>query len=73
MPTLFLRIADILLALFWTWILIQSLRWGRIGGGNGYQSTRSERPGLYWFGIFIMFLMVLHFGGLAIVGQAPRA
>ena len=69
MQTEILRIADTLLALFWSWALIASLIAGRIGGRSGFQSTRKEKPGQYWFLIFILALMVLHFTGLAIVGQ----
>ena len=64
-----LRISDTLLALFWGWLLLRSLAAGRLGGAGGFQSSRAERPGLYWLGIFMLALMVLHFGGLAWVGQ----
>jgi hypothetical protein len=33
-----------------------------------FQGPQREKPGQYMFWIFIMSLMVLHFGGLAIVG-----
>ena len=69
MSMLILRISDTLLAIFWIWALIQSLRAGRIGGSQGFQWHRDERPAFYWFLIFILALMVAHFGGLAIVGQ----
>ena len=71
MPIDILRVADTVLALFWMWGLVVSIRARRIGGHNGFQSSRAERPGQYWFLIFILALMVLHFGGLAIVGQKP--
>lgn len=64
-----LRIIDALLALFWLWLLIRSLLAARIGGRHGFRRSRRERPRQYWFGVFILALMVVHFGGLAIVGQ----
>ena len=66
---LILRLSDTLLALFWGWLLIASLRAGRLGGSGGYQTNRRNRPGQFWFGVFILALMVVHFGGLAYVGQ----
>ncbi len=64
-----LRIADSLLAVFWIWALVVTVKAGRIGGDSGFKNSRTERPGQYWFLVFIMALMVLHFGGLAIVGN----
>lgn len=64
-----LRIVDALLALFWLWLLIRSLLAARLGGRNGYRRSRRERPRQYWLGIFILALMALHFGVLAIVGR----
>jgi len=70
MPSeLVLRISDTALALFWGWLLLTSLTAGRLCGPSGFQATRGRRPGQYWFGIFILALMVLHFGGLAWIGQ----
>lgn len=66
---LVLRLSDALLALFFAWLLVISLSAGRIGGQNGFKFNRTERPGQYWPGIFLLALMVLHFGGLAWVGQ----
>lgn len=66
-----LRIADCLLALFWVWQLLISLVARRIGGKTGFRWSRSERPAAYWGGIIILSLMVLHFGGLAWIGQKP--
>ena len=71
MASLPLRIADTLIALFWAWVLIRSLMSGFIGGQSHLRPTRQHRPGQYWFLIFIFALMVVHFGGLAIVGQRP--
>lgn len=71
MTTLALRIADTVLCAFWLWVLVQTLRTGRIGGLNSIQQVRTNRPELFWFVVFIFALMVLHFGGLAIVGQNP--
>lgn len=67
--TTFLRISDTIIALFWLWALFRSLAARRIGGRGGFRSGSSERPGQYWSLIFVFALMVLHFGGLAIVGQ----
>jgi hypothetical protein len=64
-----LRLSDILLTVFWIWGLVESIRAGRIGGRNGFRSSKAERPGQYWFLIFVLALMVLHFGGLAAVGH----
>jgi hypothetical protein len=66
---LLVRISDVLLAILFAWLLGSSLSAGRLCGKRGFQSNRAERPGLYWFGIFLLALMVLHFGGLAWVGQ----
>lgn len=63
------RLADVLLALLFGWLLIVTLAAGRIGGRGGYRANRAERPGQYWFGVFLFALMVLHFGGLAWIGQ----
>ena len=71
MQTDFLRVADTILAVFWVVALVVSLKAGRIGGSHGFQSSRVERPGQYWFFIAIMTVMIFHFGGLAIVGQKP--
>lgn len=65
-----LRIADALLAIFWLWVLIHTLRSGYIGPRTSVLPTRRTRPPLYWFMVLIFVLMVLHFGGLAWVGQA---
>ena len=64
-----LRIADAILAVFWIWVLLLSIRSRRIGGQAGFKFSLAERPGQYWFALFIIGLMALHFGGLAIVGQ----
>jgi hypothetical protein len=64
-----LRIIDGLLALFWLWVLLHALRTGFIGPRGVHLQTRRTRPVLFWFMIFIFVLMVVHFGGLAIVGQ----
>ncbi|MFM5907705.1 MAG: hypothetical protein ACKOPO_08985 [Novosphingobium sp.] len=70
MPSdLFLRVSDSLLALLFFWLLVISLKAGRLCGERGFQSDRRQRPGLCWSGIFLLALMVLHFGGLAMVGQ----
>ncbi|MFM5930740.1 MAG: hypothetical protein ACKOPQ_07520 [Novosphingobium sp.] len=70
MPSdLFLRVTDSLLALLFLWLLILSIKAGRLCGERGFQSNRRQRPVLYGFGIFLLALMVLHFGGLAWVGQ----
>jgi hypothetical protein len=66
---LFLRVSDALLGLFWLWVLVQSLLAGRIGGARGFQWTRVERPAAYWAAVALLGLMVVHFAGLAIVGQ----
>lgn len=71
MQTEILKVADSLLAVFWIYVLVISIATGRIGGANGFKFSRSERPGQYWSVMFIVALMVLHFGGLAIVGQKP--
>ncbi|MEP7223081.1 MAG: hypothetical protein ABI673_10515 [Novosphingobium sp.] len=63
-----LRIGDAFFALFWLWLLIRSLTHNRIGGNGGFKYGRAEKPGTYWFGIFIVFAMVMHFGSLAIIG-----
>ena len=64
-----LRIIDALLALFWLGVLIHALKTGFIGPRGVHLQTRRTRPVLFWFMIFIYVLMVIHFGGLAIVGQ----
>ena len=64
-----LRAIDALLALFWLCVLVHSLRTGFIGPRGVHLQTRRTRPVLFWFMIFIYVLMVVHFGGLAIVGQ----
>lgn len=69
METHVLRVMDALLALFWLWVLVHALRTGFIGPRGVHLPARQTRPLLYWFMIFIYGLMVLHFGGLAIVGQ----
>ena len=65
----FLRIADTLLALLWAGVLLQSLRHGYVGPRTSAAPTRRARPAYYWSAIFIFALMVVHFGGLAVVGQ----
>ncbi len=69
MITNVLRIGDTIIALWWLWVLVQSLRTGFIGGSSSLRPTRSTRPGQYWFLIFVFALMVFHFGALAIIGQ----
>ena len=64
-----LRVVDALLALFWLWVLLHALKTGFIGPRGVHLQTRRTRPLLFWFMIFIYALMVVHFGGLAIVGQ----
>jgi hypothetical protein len=65
----FLRAVDAAIALWWAWVLLRSLLAGRIGGDKGFKSHRGQRPGQYWLWVAILALMVLHFGGLAYVGQ----
>lgn len=67
--TLILRIADSLLALWWAWMLVQSLISGRVGGRKGINARRNDRPRRYWSWVALLVLMVLHFGGLAVTGQ----
>ena len=64
-----LRISDTILALFWAVILVRALVSGDFGLGKSADQPRKDRPFFYWFMIFIYALMVVHFGGLAIVGQ----
>lgn len=64
-----LRAVDALFAIFWLWVMIHSLRTGFIGPRGVHLPTRRARPLLYWFMIFIYGLMVIHFGGLSIVGM----
>ena len=60
MPSdLFLRIIDILFALLLAWLLVISLRTGRIGGNKGFRFHRTERPVLYWLCIFVLAVAVL--------------
>jgi len=66
---LVLRIADTLLALVFGWLLFATLSAGRIGGQSGYRMNRGQRPGQYWTGVSLFALMVVHFAGLAWVGQ----
>ena len=63
------RIADVILALWWGWVLLRSLAAGRIGGEKGFKANRIQRPWHYVFWIFVLALMVVHFAGLAYVGQ----
>ncbi len=58
-----------MLAALWLYVLAVSLGTGRIGGRRGFQWDRRERPLLYWLLIALLALMVVHFAGLAIVGQ----
>ncbi|MCB2078397.1 MAG: hypothetical protein KDE55_11945 [Novosphingobium sp.] len=67
--TVALRVIDAAIALFWLWILVKSLLARRIGGPRGFKASRLERPGQYWFAIGVFVLMVIHFAGLAIMGQ----
>lgn len=69
MYTDLLRVADTVLAIFWMYSLVISVRAGRIGGEYGFRASQSERPWQFFFYIFLLGLMALHFGGLAIVGQ----
>lgn len=64
-----LRITDSIIGLWWLYVLIRSLMTGYIGGASNLVPTRTQRPRQYWFLIFVFALMVLHFIGLAIVGQ----
>jgi hypothetical protein len=73
MNDLFLRASDALLGALWLWVLVQSLRAARIGGARGFQWTSKDRPLAYWSIIALLALMVLHFVGLAIVGQFRMA
>ena len=69
MGELALRISDALLALLWLLALIHTLRSGHLGPAGNHIPARRSRPLLYWFWVFILGLMALHFGGLAWVGQ----
>jgi hypothetical protein len=64
-----LRISDIVIAIWWLWALVYSLRTGFIGLRTTLAPTRTTLPVFFWFMIFVQALMVLHFGGLAYVGQ----
>jgi hypothetical protein len=66
---IFLRATDAMLGAFWLWLLLQSLRAGRIGGERGYSWSRIDRPMAFWGAAALLALMVVHFFGLAIVGQ----
>jgi hypothetical protein len=68
-----LRAIDAAIALWWAWVLLRSLLTGRIGGDKGFKSHRGQRPGQFWLWVFMLALMVLHFGALAYLGQRlPR-
>ncbi len=69
MKDLFLRVSDALLGAFWLYVLVKSLLASRIGGDKGFQWTRAQRPLAYWSIIALLALMVVHFVGLAIMGQ----
>lgn len=70
MDDMILRIADGVLALFWAFVLLRTLSTGHIGFRDRQERTRRSRPLAYWFMVFIFALMVVHFGGLALVGQS---
>ncbi len=73
MKDIFLRGGDALLGAFWLYVLIKSLIAGRIGGAKGFQWTQNQRPLAFWGIIALLALMVVHFVGLAIVGQLRPA
>ena len=64
-----LRVIDALLALLWAWVLFHTLRSGHLGPVHRGIPARRSSPGLYWFMALIFALMVVHFAGLAAVGQ----
>lgn len=70
MNDMVLRIADGLLGVLWAIILIRALASGTFGLGACADLPRKDRPLFYWFMVFIYALMVLHFIGLAMVGQS---
>jgi hypothetical protein len=69
MKDIFLRTTDALLGMLWLWVLVKSLLAARIGGQRGFQWTSKDRPFAYWSIIALLALMVVHFVGLAVVGQ----
>jgi hypothetical protein len=50
-------------------VLVISLRAGRIDGTRGFMWAKAERPLAYWSIIALLALMVVHFVGLAVMGQ----
>lgn len=66
---LVLRVIDGLLALFWIWALARTLGRGNAFGDVGTPLLKMRRPLFFWFLIFVMSLMVVHFVGLTWVGQ----
>ena len=70
MSDLALRIADGAIAAFWAFILLRALTTGQIGPRTVPPSDRKRTPLLFFFFVFVFGLMVVHFGGLAIVGQS---
>lgn len=73
MKDIFLRTSDAMLAVLWLWVLVKSLRAARIGGQRGFQWNSNDRPLAYWSTIALLALMVVHFAGLAVVGQLRPA
>lgn len=69
MSELALRISDTLLAILWLAALVHTVRTGHLGPRGNHIPARRSRPLLYFFWVFILALMVVHFAGLAWVGQ----
>jgi hypothetical protein len=69
MADIFLRILDAGLGFLWLYFLVVSLAARRIGGPRGFLWSRNDRRSSYWWIIALLVLMVVHFFGLAIMGQ----
>ena len=64
-----LRIADGMLGIFWAVMLVRALASGDFGFVRSEGHPRKDRPVYYAVVMVIYALMVVHFVGLAIVGQ----
>ena len=73
MDVMMLRAIYAVIAVGWFYVLATSMAAGRIGGKNGFQDAKGERPLQYWGLILVFMLMFEHFAVLTAMGPGAFA
>lgn len=73
MDIMLLRVVYAVIAIGWFYVLATSMKAGRIGGPNGFQDGKADRPVQYWGMILVFMVMFEHFAVLTAMGPGAFA